>query len=103
MSSRQEMSEEDREVLFDYLREIRNRDLVSFMRQEDISGRSGGKDSLLESLAVALEGGDLDTDNLIELLDRVLPWAKQHVFLLKGPANALVMPWQDQAKGVAML
>jgi len=47
--------------------------------------KSGTKEALRERLQEALDAGDLTDEELVEALDSVAPWGKQHVFLYQGP------------------
>ena len=46
---------------------------------------SGTKADFQDRLQEALGDGSIDQDDLIEVLDRVAPWSKQHVYLFDGP------------------
>lgn len=58
--------------------------------------KSGTKQVLRERIEAALDAGRLAFDQIVQFLDSVVPWGKQHVFLYKGP-EASIAKWRDQA------
>lgn len=63
------------------------------MKQVELP-KSGTKEDLRERFQEALDGGDLTYERLLDFLDSVAPWGKQHVFLYQGPRND-VQAWKD--------
>lgn len=64
--------------------------------------RSGTKEQLRQRVSDALDAGSLDLDSLVDFLDAVVPWGKQHVYLLHPPAQ-LSLTWRDPAWGESHL
>ncbi|MDA0591459.1 MAG: SAP domain-containing protein [Planctomycetota bacterium] len=67
------------------------------MRKNQISGflasvglpKSGTKEVLRERVEKALGGGSVTIPQIVEYLDSVVPWGKQHVYLYKGPQASI--------------
>ncbi len=51
--------------------------------------RSGTKSEKRELIEEALHDGDLAPESIIQFLDAVIPWGKQHVYLYKGPRSSI--------------
>jgi hypothetical protein len=86
-------SAEERQALIDFVLALRKSHIQDFLKQVELR-RSGTKEELREGLQEALNEGDLNYERLVELLDSVAPWGKQHVFLYHGPRND-VQVWKD--------
>ena len=56
--------------------------------------QSGTKQDLRERIQEALDEGDLTYERLVDFLDSVAPWGKQHVFLYRGPRIDM-QAWKD--------
>lgn len=58
--------------------------------------RSGTKVELRERIEEAVEDGSLSLPQIVEFLDSVIPWGKQHVYLFKGPTSSIAN-WRKEA------
>lgn len=47
--------------------------------------KSGTKAEIRDRIEAAMRNADLTPDRIVQFLDEVTPWGKQHVFLYKGP------------------
>lgn len=86
-------TEDERRALIDFVVALKKAYIQDFLRQIELP-RSGTKPDLRERLQEALDNGRLTYERLIEFLDSVAPWGKQHVFLFTGPRTDL-QPWKD--------
>lgn len=88
-----EYTAEEREALINFLLALRKSHIQDFLKRIDMP-RSGTKPTLRERLQNGLDEGDLTYEQLVEFLDSVAPWGKQHVFLYGGPRGDL-NAWKD--------
>ena len=86
-------SAEERQSLIDFVLALRKSHLQDFLKQIELP-KSGTKQDLREKLQEALDGGDLTHERLVDFLDSVVPWGKQHVFLYLGPRGDM-QAWKD--------
>jgi hypothetical protein len=86
-------SDEEKQALVDFVLALRKSHIQGFLKQAELP-KSGTKEDLRERLQEALDGGDLTYERLVDFLDSVSPWGKQHVFLYHGPRND-VQAWKD--------
>jgi hypothetical protein len=86
-------SAEERQALIDFVLALRKSRIQDFLKQVELR-KSGTKEDLRERLQEALDGGDLTYERLVDFLDSMAPWGKQHVFLYHGPRND-VQVWKD--------
>jgi hypothetical protein len=86
-------SAEEQQALIDFVLALRKSHIQDFLNQVELP-KSGTKEDLRERLQEALDGGDLTYERLVDFLDSVSPWGKQHVFLYRGPGND-VQAWKD--------
>lgn len=86
-------SAEEQQALIDFVLALRKSHIQGFLKQVELP-KSGTKEELRGRLQEALDGGDLTYAQLVDLLDSVAPWGKQHVFLYRGPRND-VQAWKD--------
>ncbi len=56
--------------------------------------KSGTKAVLRERIERALEDESLSLAEIVQFLDNVIPWGKQHVYLFKGPTS-LISDWRN--------
>jgi hypothetical protein len=59
--------------------------------------KSGTRDELRERLVDSLHTTAVTVDQLVEFLDEVEPWSKQHVYLFDGD-DGIVNAWRDPAR-----
>lgn len=62
--------------------------IEDFLGQNDLR-RSGTKTEKRERIEKALNNGAVAPERLIQFLDAVTPWGKQHVYLYKGPSSSI--------------
>lgn len=86
-------TEEERRALIDFVLALRKSHIQDFLRRLKLP-RSGTKPDLRERLQEALDEGHLTHEQLVDFLDSVAPWGKQHVFLYAGPRGDL-RSWKD--------
>jgi hypothetical protein len=81
---------EERDLLLAQLSALHSNLIRDFMRENEIGPLSGRKDELVDRIRAGLVGNDVTWRELIEYLDRVEPFNKQHVTLyrFRGDAGA---------------
>jgi hypothetical protein len=84
---------DERQALIDFVLALRKSHVRDFLEQVELP-KSGTKEDLRERLQEALDGGNLTYERLVDFLDSIAPWGKQHVFLYHGPRND-VQAWKD--------
>lgn len=57
--------------------------------------KSGTKEVLRGRIEEALEDGSLAMSQIVQFLDSVIPWGKQHVYLYKGPQSPIA-DWRNE-------
>ena len=57
--------------------------------------RTGTKEQIRGRIEKALHEKTISFSLLIQFLDEVIPWGKQHVFLFKGPRSSIAN-WKNQ-------
>ncbi len=83
----EEYTQEEKDRILKYVDdEVTVPRLKAFLADHELP-RSGNKPDLLKAITDAIGDGDhhLDYPHVVELLDAVLPWGPQHVFLLGEP------------------
>lgn len=58
--------------------------------------KSGTKEQIRERIEEALGEGTLSLSQLVQFLDEVVPWGKQHVYLYRGPQISIA-DWRKTA------
>ena len=86
-------TEDERRALIDFVLALKKSYIQDFLRRVELP-RSGTKPDLRERLQEALAEGRLTYEQLVDFLDSVVPWGKQHVFLYKGP-HGDQQSWKD--------
>src|SRR3990170_2878980 len=84
---------EERQALIDFVLHLRKSHIQDFLARAELP-KSGTKSDLRERLQEALDEGRLTYEQLVDLLDSLAPWGKQHVFLYTGPRSDL-RSWKD--------
>lgn len=64
--------------------------------------KSGSKEELRSRIEEALEDGSLSFVQIVQFLDLVIPWGKQHVYLFKGPQSSIAN-WRKEEWVAALL
>lgn len=88
-----EYTEEECQAVIDFVLALKKTYIRDFLRQVELP-RSGTKPDLRERLQEALDQGDLTYEQLVDFLDSVAPWGKQHVLLYTGPRGDL-RSWRE--------
>lgn len=86
-------TEDEQRALIDFVLGLKKTYIQDFLRQAELP-RSGTKPDLRERLQEALDEGRLTYEQVVDFLDTVAPWGKQHVFLYTGPRGD-VRAWRD--------
>jgi len=84
---------DEQKALIDLVLALRKANIQEFLRQAELP-ISGTKEQLRERLQDALGDGRLAHSELVELLDSLAPWGKQHVRLYDGPRGDLQL-WKN--------
>ena len=84
---------EEREALIDFVLALRKSHIRNLLKWVDLPV-SGTKPELRSRLQEALTEGQFTYERLVDFLDSVAPWGKQHVFLYDGPRFDL-RRWRD--------
>lgn len=79
---------EEQAVLLSHLLALKKPQLKEFLDRQDMK-RSGSKAEIRDRLDAALVSGALTAEEVVQFLDEVTPWGKQHVFLYRGPTDSL--------------
>ena len=86
-------SAEERQALIDFVLALRKSHIQAFLARVELP-KSGTKQDLRERLQEALDGGAVTYEQLVESLDSVAPWGKQHVLLYQAPRSDM-HAWKD--------
>lgn len=79
-----ERTQEDRPVLIDLVLAVRKSCLQDLLKKVKLA-RTGTKPQIRSRIEEAVEKGHIRHETLVEFLDSVCLWGKQHVFLFDGP------------------
>lgn len=79
-----EYTSEERDALLDFVLALRKSHIRDLLKAVDLPV-SGTKSDLRSRLQEALDNGGLALERLVDFLDTLAPWGKQHVFLYDGP------------------
>jgi hypothetical protein len=86
-------SDEERQAVIDFVLAFRKSHIRDFLKQVELP-KSGTKRDLRKRLQEALDGGGLAYERLVDFLDSMAPWGKQHVFLYHGLQKD-IQEWKD--------
>ncbi len=86
-------SEDEKCALVDFLLSLKKTHLQDFLREAELP-RSGTKAEFRERLTQALDEGHITHEQVVDFLDAVALWGKQHVYLYLGPRGD-PNPWKD--------
>jgi hypothetical protein len=84
---------EECEKILEYVVALRKPLIQEFLRRASLP-KSGTKTSLRDRIQEALNSGSLQYAAIVDFLDEVTPWGKQHVFLFRGPTSSIAT-WKD--------
>jgi hypothetical protein len=79
--------EEQAQVVTDLLA-LKKAQIRDFLARSELP-KSGTKEQIRERIEEKLDEGSLLLSQLVEFLDEVVPWGKQHVYLYKGPQSSI--------------
>ncbi len=82
-------SQEEQNKIFDYFRELKTDYIRTFLTQKNLH-RSGPKNQLIVEIREHIDDGTIQFSDLVNFLDAVIPFSKQHVFLYDGPEHEVV-------------
>ncbi len=85
---------EEQEKILDYFGDLKSEYIRSFLSSKNLH-RSGPKTQLMVNIREGIDSGVLNYADLVNFLDTVIPWGKQHVFLYDGPETE-VGNWRRQ-------
>lgn len=84
---------EEQQALLSFLLALRLDRVREFLRRHELA-RYGNRADLRERLEENLADGTITIIDLVDFLDEVEPWSKQHVYLYDG-GDGLVEGWRD--------
>jgi hypothetical protein len=85
---------DEQAALIDFVLALRKSHVQDFLRDAELSGYSGTKEDLRARIQEALDEGEITYSQLVDFLDSVVPWGKQHVFLYHEPQTD-IQAWKD--------
>ena len=86
-------TDEERKKIIQYFMELKGDIIREFLKSKSIA-TSGTKPELRERIEEALEERRLQYEDLVNFLDSIVPYGKQHVILYEGPENE-VKKWRN--------
>lgn len=86
-------TEDEKRALVDFLLALKKQHIQTFLKAAGLS-QYGAKAGLRERLQMALDKGRITYKAVVDFLDSLAPWGKQHVYLYTGPRGDLG-PWKD--------
>ena len=87
-------SAEEQQALIDFVLSLKKSQIQGFLKGVDVSRYSGTKEELRARIQEAIDEGEITYAQVVEFLDSVAPWGKQHVFLYRGPQSD-IQEWKD--------
>lgn len=88
------LTDEERAQLIADLLVLKKPQIQEFLEQRGVP-KSGTKAEIRERIEEAIARGELAPSSIVQFLDEVTPWGKQHVYLYDGPANSIA-EWRDR-------
>ena len=88
-------NEEEQALIITDLMALKKAQIVDFIASIGMR-KTGTKEVLRARIESALEDGSITLPQIVQFLDNVIPWSKQHVYLYKGPTSSIAN-WRDQA------
>ncbi len=92
-----EYSEEELDKIFQYFMTLKSDLIREFLSGKDLQ-KSGTKSDLAELISKYLQDGDITYSDLVNYLDTVTPYMKQHIHIFDGPESRVLDSWRDPAK-----
>lgn len=96
-----EFTEDEQAQIVTDLLALKKTQIGKFLESVDLP-KSGTKDEIKNRIEEALDGGGISLAKVVEFLDEVIPWGKQHVYLYKGPSSS-IDNWKKADKLVKLL
>ena len=90
----QKYSKEEQNKIFDYFEELKADYIRSFLASKGLR-KSGAKNDLIVNITEYVEKGQIAYTDLVNFLDEVTPYGKQHVFLYSG-SDREVSNWKKE-------
>jgi hypothetical protein len=81
-------TDDEQEQLVTDLLALKKTQICDFLARSGLL-KSGTKEEIRSPIEVALRDGTLSFAHLVQFLDEVIPWGKQHVLLYKGPRTSI--------------
>ena len=91
-----EYSEEELDKIFQYFMTLKSDLIREFLSGKDLQ-KSGTKSDLAELISKYLQDGDITYSDLVNYLDTVTPYMKQHIHIFDGPESRVLDSWRDPA------
>lgn len=88
------LTEGEVELVLDYLLSHKKAFTQEFLRERSLPF-SGTRERLRERLEGYLSNGQLDSANLVWLLNRIEGWGNQHIYLYRA-SDQLIEPWLEE-------
>lgn len=82
-------SPEEKSKIFDYFKELKLDYIKLFLTEKGLR-KTGNKEQLIEELKEHVENKHVSLSELVNFLDNLTPYGKQHVFLYNGPEQEVV-------------
>lgn len=89
-----DFNEDERELIVTDLLALKKEQIGEFLARSDLP-KSGTKEELKARIEEALENESLSLTQIVQFLDSVIPWGKQHVYLFKGPQSSIAQ-WRKE-------
>lgn len=86
-------NDDEQALLIADLLALKKTQISEFLSMNELP-RSGTKEELRERIEAAIQAGSLTLAGIVQFLDGVIPWGKQHVYLFKGPQTPIT-DWRD--------
>lgn len=86
-------TEEERDQIVTDLLALKKEQIRDFLARSGLL-KSGTKEEIRGRIEDALQDGTLSFSQLVQFLDEVIPWGKQHVFLYRGPSRPIAK-WKN--------
>lgn len=88
------LTDEEQAQLIADLLVLKKPQIQHFLEQCGIP-KSGTKAEIRERIERAIARGELLSNRIVQFLDEVTPWGKQHVYLYDGPSNSIA-EWRNR-------
>lgn len=87
-NSKPTFTSEEQELIITDLLALKKTYIGDFLSRCGLA-KSGTKEEIRTRIEEALEEGDMSLSQIVDFLDEVIPWAKQHVYLYNGPKTSI--------------